>query len=70
MATKYYYSQASGANNGTSESDAYTDLQTALNALSAGDHLYCKRHSSREGVKTTNLTCTTDSNEDDGITIV
>jgi len=70
MATKYYYSQASGANNGTSESDAYTDLQTALNALSAGDHLYCKRHSSREGAKTTNLTLTTDSEAAAGNTVV
>ena len=70
MATVYYYSQASGSNNGTSESDAYTDLQTALNALSAGDHLYCKRHSSREGVKTTNLTFTTNSNTTSGNTIV
>ena len=70
MADVFYYSQASGANNGTSESDAYTDLQTALNSLSAGDHLYCKRHSSREGDKTVNLTFTVNSNEDDGNTIV
>ncbi len=70
MATVYYYSQASGDNDGTSEANAYQDLQTALNALSAGDHLYCKRHSSREGVKTTNLTLTTSSNTDDGNTIV
>lgn len=70
MATVYYYSQASGANDGTSESDAYTDLQTALNSLAAGDHLYCKRHSSREGDKTVNLTFTVNSNEDDGNTIV
>ena len=70
MATKYYYSQASGDNDGTSEANAYTDLQTALNALSAGDHLYCKRHTSREGVKTTNLTFTTSSNTNAGNTIV
>ena len=70
MATVYYYSQASGSNNGTSETDAYTDLQTALDALSAGDHLYCKRHSSREGVKTTNLTFTTNSNSNAGNTII
>ena len=70
MATKYYYSQASGDNDGSSEANAYTDLQTALNALSAGDHLYCKRHSSREGVKTTDLTFTTNSNTNAGNTIV
>jgi hypothetical protein len=70
MATKYYYSQASGDNDGSSEANAYTDLQTALNALSAGDHLYCKRHSSREGVKTTNLTLTTASTGTDGNTTV
>jgi hypothetical protein len=59
MATVYYDSSATGAGDGTSEADAYTDLQTALNSLSAGDHLYCKRAGSREGVKTTNLTFTT-----------
>tara|TARA_R110002096_G_scaffold357113_1_gene550401 strand:+ start:299 stop:1420 length:1122 start_codon:yes stop_codon:yes gene_type:complete len=70
MATVYYYSQASGDNDGTSEANAFEDLQTALNSLSGGDHLYCKRHSSREGVKTTNLTCTTDSEAAAGNTIV
>ena len=43
MATVYYNSSASGSNDGTSEANAYTDLQTALNSLSAGDHLYVKR---------------------------
>ena len=70
MATKYYYSQASGDNDGSSEANAYQDLQTALDALSAGDHLYCKRHSSREGSKTTNLTLTTDSEATAGNTVV
>jgi len=70
MADVFYYSQASGSANGTSEADAYTDLQTALNALSAGDHLYCKRHTSREGVKTTNLTLTLDSEVTAGNTVV
>jgi hypothetical protein len=70
MATVYYNSQASGSADGTSEADAYEDLQTALNALSAGDHLYCKRHTSREGVKTTNLTFTTNSNTNAGNTVV
>lgn len=61
MATRYYYSQASGANDGTSEANAFTDLQTAYNACSAGDVLYCKKHSSREGVKTTNLSFNTNN---------
>ena len=38
MATVYYNSSAGGSNDGTSEANAYTDLQTALNSLSAGDH--------------------------------
>ena len=63
MATRYYYSQASGNNDGTSEADAFTDLQTAYDACSQGDILYCKKHTSREGAKTTNLnfntSCTT-----------
>ena len=59
MPTVYYNSAATGANDGTSEADAFTDLQTALDSLSAGDHLYCKRAASREGVKTTDLTFTT-----------
>ena len=63
MATKYYNSAASGANNGGEGNDAYQDLQTALNALSAGDHLYVKNGSSREGSNGTALTFTTSSNE-------
>jgi hypothetical protein len=61
MATRYYYSQASGANDGTSEADAFTDLQTAYNACSGGDVLYCKKGPSREGVKTTNLAFNTNN---------
>ena len=61
MATRYYYSQASGNNDGTSEADAFTDLQTAYNACSDGDILYCKKHTSREGVKTTNLNFNTNN---------
>ena len=70
MATVYYYSQASGSNDGTSEANAFTDLQTALNSLSAGDHLYCKRHTSREGAITTNLTFTTNSDAAAGPNII
>ena len=70
MADVFYYSQASGSNDGTSEANAFTDLQTALNSLSAGDHLYCKRHTSREGVKTTNLEFTTNSITTSGNTVI
>lgn len=55
MATVYYNSAATGADDGTSEADAFDDLQTALSSLSAGDHLYCKNGSSREGSQTVNL---------------
>ena len=40
MPTLYASSVATGANNGTSWADAYTDLQAALNALQSGDHLH------------------------------
>ena len=70
MATVYYNSSASGSNDGTSEANAYTDLQTALNSLSAGDHLYVKRAASREGVKTTNLTFSTSAGAGGDPTII
>ena len=70
MADVFYYSQATGSDDGTSEANAFTAIQTALNSLSAGDHLYCKRHTSREGVKTTNLTLTLDSEVTAGNTVV
>jgi len=47
MATKYYYADASGANDGTSESDAWTDFETALETIDAGDILYLKKSGSR-----------------------
>lgn len=47
MTTRYYYADASGADNGTSESDAYQTFETALEALVAGDILYVKKSSSR-----------------------
>lgn len=56
MADVFYNSSASGSNDGTSEANAFTDLQTAYNSLSFGDHLHCKRAASREGVKSTILT--------------
>src|SRR5260221_10649616 len=36
----YVKSDASGANNGTSWTDAYTDLQTAISAASSGDEIW------------------------------
>ena len=49
MAIKYYDAGASGDDDGTSEANAYEDLQTAFDGISAGDTLYCKKHSSRVG---------------------
>ena len=49
MAIKYYDAGASGANDGSSASDAWEDLQTAFSGIAAGDTLYLKKHSSRVG---------------------
>lgn len=49
MAVKYYDAGASGADDGSSASDAWEDLQTAFAGISAGDTLYLKKHSSRVG---------------------
>ena len=70
MATVYYDSSATGANDGTSEADAFTDLQTAYDSLTMGDHLYCKRAASREGVKTTNLTFSKTATDTDSPMII
>ena len=70
MADVFYYSQASGDNDGTSEANAFTAIQTALNSLSAGDHLYCKRHSSREGAITTNLSFSTSAGSGGSPTVI
>jgi len=70
MATVYYDSSATGADDGTSPADAFTVLQTALNSLSAGDHLYVKKGSSREGASGTPLTFATHSNANDGSTVI
>jgi len=42
MADYYYWSGATGANDGSSEADAWTDLTTALSGLTAGSTLYLK----------------------------
>ena len=47
MATKYYYADASGDDSGSSEANAYTDFETALEGIAAGDILYCKKSASR-----------------------
>lgn len=64
MATVYYNSSAKGADNGTSEVNAYEDLQTALSALTNGDILHCKRGTSREGNNVVNLTMSTSATTD------
>lgn len=58
MATLYFDAQASGANDGTSEADAFEDLQTAFNSISAGDTLYLKKQPSRIGSNGTNANMT------------
>jgi len=40
MSIVYVYKKATGANNGTSWTDAYTELYTAVNNASAGDELW------------------------------
>ena len=50
MATRYYYADASGNDDGTSEANAYETFTTALEALDAGDILYLKKSSSRVAV--------------------
>ena len=49
MAIVYYDAGASGADDGSSPTDAWEDLQDAFTNMSAGDHLYLKKHSSRVG---------------------
>jgi len=58
MATLYFDAQASGANDGTSEANAFEDLQTAFNSISAGDTLYLKKQPSRIGSNGTNANMT------------
>jgi hypothetical protein len=56
MAAKYVYSGAAGAANGTSWTDAYTSVATALAAIAAGDTLYvADDHAESQG---SNLTWT------------
>ncbi|MAG28386.1 hypothetical protein CMI47_22905 [Candidatus Pacearchaeota archaeon] len=47
MTTYYYYADATGANDGTSEADAWTDFENALESIAAGDILYMKKSASR-----------------------
>jgi len=56
MATWYYSSEATGANDGTSEADAWTDFATAVGGLTAGDTLYLKTASDGSRVNLGNFT--------------
>ena len=47
MATKYYYADASGDNDGSSEANAWTNLETAMEGIAGGDILYLKKSGSR-----------------------
>jgi hypothetical protein len=58
MAVKYYDAQATGANDGSSAANAWTDLQTAFSGISAGDTLYLKKQPSRIGSNGTNANMT------------
>jgi len=42
MANIYAYASATGNNDGTTQADAYTDLQDALDAATAGDIIYAR----------------------------
>ena len=64
MATKYYYADATGANDGTSEANAWTDFETALEGIAAGDILYMKKSASRVSLganKTINMAAQSDT---------
>ena len=49
MATYYYYPDASGANDGTSEADAWTAISSVTAGVAAGDTVYMKNGASRDG---------------------
>ncbi len=49
MATYYYYPDASGANDGSSEADAWTSISSVTAGVAAGDTVYMKNGASRDG---------------------
>lgn len=55
MTVRYFNASATGANDGTSEANGYTDLQTAFTATAGGDTLWLKNGSSRYGAVTTSI---------------
>ena len=50
MAEVFLNSAATGANDGTSEADAYTDFETAVNGLTYGDTLWIKNSGTTYGI--------------------
>ena len=50
MSQVYLDSNATGANDGTSEADAYTDVRTALSGLTFGDTLWVKNSGATYGI--------------------
>ena len=68
MATKYYYADATGKNDGSSEANAWTNIETAIESISAGDILYLKKSSSRVTTGDKTLTMATES--DTAVTII
>tara|TARA_X000001382_G_scaffold130878_1_gene127553 strand:+ start:2848 stop:4005 length:1158 start_codon:yes stop_codon:yes gene_type:complete len=61
LAVLYFNEAATGSADGSSEANGYTDLQTAMDAVAAGDTLYLKNGSSRYGAATTTITFTVDA---------
>ena len=70
MATWYYSSEATGANDGTSEADAWTDFTTAVTGLSAGDILYLKTPSDGSRVNLGNFIDITVTGTIDDVTVI
>jgi hypothetical protein len=61
LAVLYFNEAATGSADGSSEANGFTDLQTAMNAVAAGDTLYLKNGSSRYGSASTTITFTVDA---------
>ena len=68
MATKYYYADADGDDSGSSEENAYVNIETAIEGIAAGDILYLKKSSSR--VTTGDKTLDMASDSDTAVTII
>ena len=68
MTVRYFNAGASGDASGSSEANGFTDLQTAMDAVAAGDTLYLKNGSSRYGAASTTITFTVDAGAEVGNT--